>query len=471
MKVAGSTLSAVDPILLGMLIPALASAATAVGGSLRRRSLQQGLVAQRERFVAGLPAFARSAHQEELVASLAALSAAQEGLEALVAAGPHLRIEAIDVGPAEPERALLHLAETAMADAAVAVAVACGEAEALDLLREAPGTFAELAREGAAVLAQRPRLAAAKARVEGGRAELAELRRSLDEGRAPESLLEARARTVTHATLGGLAGAKVGAVVGTALVPGLGTALGAAVGGLAASFGAAHLGRELSRWEREGSAKARADAIRAFHEEIPASARRALAQVASAVEAPRRALDAARASVAEVVEVDADTRQLVADLLRTLSWRLDEGLELLQSEGELVRAPPSVWLERRAREAEQKRAQDALASKRRSHARATEALKSALREHDPLRALVWVAAVPLPSYPDVDELFDRAARALAQLVRLRSEALEARRAALAHTWVIAMRAFARHLERALREHQALRERVELELLKAAAGLG
>ncbi|NOU33375.1 MAG: hypothetical protein HOO96_36220, partial [Polyangiaceae bacterium] len=143
----------------------------------------------------------------------------------------------------------------------------------------------------------------------------------------------------------------------------------------------------------------------------------------------------------------------------------------LQSEGELVRAPPSVWLERRAREAEQKRAQDALASKRRSHARATEALKSALREHDPLRALVWVAAVPLPSYPDVDELFDRAARALAQLVRRRSEALEVRRAELAHTWVVAMRAFARHLERALREHQALRERVELTLLKAAAGIG
>lgn len=459
-----------DPILLGMLIPALASAATAVGGSLRRRSLQRGLAAQRERFVLGLPSFARSAHQEELVASLAALGAARESLEALEAAGPHLRIDAIDLAPEEPEQALLALAEKAMVDAGVAVAVACGEAVALSLLRDAPGTFAELEREGAAVLAQRPGLAAAKARVEGGRSALAELRRSLDEGRAPESLLEARARTVTHATLGGLAGAKVGAVVGTALVPGLGTALGAAVGGLAASFGVAHLGRELSRWEREAGAKARADAIRAFHEEIPASARRALAKVAAAIEDPRRALDVARAEVGEVLGIDAETRQLVADLLRTLSWRLDEGLELLQSEGELVRAPPSVWLERRAREVEQKRAQDALASKRRSHAWATEALKSALRESDPLRALVWVAAVPLPSYPDVDDLFDRAARALAELVRRRSDALERRRADLARTWVVAMRAFARHLERALREHQAVRERVELDLLKAAAGI-
>ncbi len=471
MNASGSTLSAVDPILLGLLVPALASAATAVGGSLRRRTLQRGLVAQRERFVRGLPAFDRSAHQEELVAALAALRAAHEGLEALEAAGPHLRIEAIDVAAPDPERALLRLAETALADAAVAVAVACGESAALDLLREAPGTFAALAQEGAALLAQPSSLAAGNALVVRGIGEVAELRRSLDQGRAPESLLEARARTVTHAALGGLAGAKVGAVVGTALVPGLGTALGAAVGGLAASFGAAHLGRELSRREREESAKARAVAIRAFHEEIPSSARRALGQVAAAVDGPRRALDAARASLAEDVHVDADTRQLVADLLRTLSWRLDEGLELLQSEGELVRAPPSVWLEKRAREAEQKRAEIALASKRRSHARATEALKSALREDDPLRALVWVAAVPLPSYPDVDALFDRAACALAELVRLRSEALEVRRAQLAHAWVTALRAFAHHLERALRDHQALREQVERDLLEAAAGAG
>ena len=453
-------------------------------GLARQRVARNALAKKRASFIEGLPRFEKSVAQDELAKERDRLVAARDGLDALAEATPYLAVPDVPVSSAAPEAALVALVDSFMQDARTSLAIACGEAETLALLEEDPEAFLALRASGVRAFDARPSLESARAAVFAHRSMTSALVAKLESTRAfkPGSI-EDTVTTMAHASALGAMGAKVGAAIGTLVLPGIGTIVGTALGGLAAGVGGATAARELAKREDEAAYEASRRAQTELYEGLPGSARRALAAIARASITSRAALDEARreavarppsmpsksASVAVGGNVAAgavpealavtEARALTTELLRALSWRLDQGASLLDSEGYLLGAKTDPFLSQGARDAENDIARRALAAKKRSHARATEALRSALREDDPIRSLGWISAVPLPSHPEVDEIFEKLARLLTGIVREETSRLTRRRAALATAFTTAVRTMFVAMDTEVRRHAAERERV------------
>lgn len=456
------------------LVAAILSAATTLvtgAGIARNRVAARGLAKRRASFVEGLPRFEKSVKQDRLAAALERLGRERDALAALASATPHLSLPTIPPHPHRPEVALVELVDGFMQDARTSLALVCGEEGALSVLRDDPEAFAALSSEGLRAVEARPSLASARARVlahaEATTAMVAKLARA--EGFRPGSL-EDHAITMAHAGALGALGAKVGATLGTLVMPGVGTVLGTALGGIAVGVGGATAARERMKREHEAENEARKRASQRLAECVHQSSAHALLAIERASQRSRAALDAARA------EADSDVlpssrvglRVLVDDLLRALSWRLDEGASLLDSDGDFLRADQETFLTRRTRNAEVSVARNALDSKKRSHSRATEALKSALKVADPLKALGWVVFVPLPSHPDVDAIFDKLVTVLTESIDEETRKLRKRRATLATAWASAVRLMFEAMDAELRRHASERERVLAELVRASS---
>lgn len=372
----------------------------------------------------------------------------------------HLGLPEVEVSSGGEERALFSLVDRFVQDARTAVALACGVADTRRLLEEEPEIFGTLGTDGVKLLEARPRLARAAVRaVEGIRnarenlviMEL-QVREARDRGASGDE-----ATALAHASVGGLLGAKVGAILGTLVMPGVGTLVGTALGGLAAGIGSAEVSRERARAERERERESLAEIAWTCGPGARESAARALRVVTGASRASRDALEQARASARAAPEPLAEIDRVVNDLLRTLSWRLDEGAALLESEGDFLGTRKIGWLTERDRTRALFAASETLASKRRGQARAVEALKSALRADTPLAKLGWVVAVAQPSHPELDDFYDRLARMVAAAAEASRVELEQRRQALAESWVAAVVALAGALEAELERHVRMLE--------------
>jgi len=447
----------VDPHLLAAIVSgglALASGA----GALRRQAVVRAIEARRRAFVVGLPTFERGPAQLGLVASMARFESTRDALEALAEAASYVDLPRLPAASRDAEAALTALATTFVHDARVSLALALGTKEGRELIASDPGVFRALHERGADVLASRASVAALCGRIaERTAASVARLDRLGGAARFEPGSVEDRVTTMAHASALGALGAKVGAAVGTLVLPGVGTALGTALGGLTAGVGGATVARELEKSERRAHAEARARLERALETAVPASASRALSQIHEVDLAERRRLtDAREAACAKRVRPN-ELRALTNDLLRALSWRLDEGEALLASEGLLLGPRGEGAWTRAVKAREETLAREALASKKRSHARATEALKSALKEADALAALGWVVAVPLPSHPEVDALFDTLAAHVTRFVDAEADALAAERRRLVDTWLASVRALDAVLRAELERHAAVRE--------------
>ena len=458
------------------LVAAILSAATTLvtgAGLARNRVAARALAKRRASFVEGLPRFERSAKQDLLATALERLERERDALLALAAATTHLSLPTIPQHPRQAEAVLLELVDGFMQDARTSLALACGEDGALSLLREDPEAFAALSSEGLRAVEARPSLASARSRViahaEATTAMVASLART--EGFRPGSL-EDHAITMAHAGALGALGAKVGAAIGTLVMPGVGTVLGTALGGIAVGVGGATVARERMKREQGAEHEARKRVSQRLADRVHESSARALLAIECASQRSRATLDSARTEAVSVDGFASSTgvgvRPIVDDLLRALSWRLDEGASLLESDGDFLRADGEIFLTRAARSTEVTVAKSALDSKKRSHARATEALKSALKVSDPVRALGWVIAVPLPSHPDVDALFEKLATAIAGTIDEEARRLTKRRAALATAWASAVRLMFEAMDSELRRHAVERERVLAELVGASA---
>lgn len=450
-----------DPTLLAALLSAATTLSGGVAVSAVRRRFALGELRRRtERFVSGLPTFGKSAAQNELAHALSALERSREAYDALAEASMHLGLPEVEVSSGGEERALFSLVERFVQDARTAVALACGVGDTRRLLEEEPEIFGTLEADGVKLLEARPRLARAALRADEG---TKRARESLEimERRAREA--EARgavgdeATALAHASVGGLLGAKVGAILGTLVMPGVGTLVGTALGGLAAGIGSAEISRGRARADRERERESLAEIAWTCGPGARDSAARALHVVTSSIRASREALDRARASARAAPKPLADIEAVVNDLLRTLSWRLDEGAALLESEGDFLGARKIGWLTERDRSRALLMASESLASKLRGHARATEALKSALRAETPLAKLGWVVAVAQPSHPELDDFYDRLARMVTEAARASRVELEQRRRALAEAWVAAVVALAGALESELARHVRMLE--------------
>ncbi len=456
------------------LVAAILSAATTLvtgAGLARNRVAARALAKRRASFVEGLPRFEKSAKQEHLASAVDRLGRARDALLALAAATPHLSLPTIPKHPDRPESALLALVDGFMQDARTSLAMVCGEDGALSLLRDDPEAFVALSSEGMRAVEARPSLASARARViahaDATTAMVAKVSRT--EGFRPGSL-EDHAITMAHAGALGALGAKVGAALGTLVMPGVGTVLGTALGGIAAGVGGATAARERMKRDRDAENEAVERASKRLSDRVHGSAKDALLAIDRASQRSRAALEAARAEAVSDVPLPSrvGVRALVDDLLRALSWRLDEGAALLDSDGDFLRADEEIFLTRRTRNAEVSVATNALESKKRSHSRATEALKSALKVPDPVKALGWVVFVPLPSHPDVDAIFDKLATMLAGAIDEETRALTKRRAALAKSWVSAVRLMFEGIDSEMRRHTKERELALAELVGASS---
>lgn len=450
-----------DPTLLAALLSAATTLSGGVAvGAVRRRFALGELRARTERFVAGLPSFGKSVAQNELVRALSALERSREAYDALSEASVHLGLPEVDVASGGEERALVALVEHFVQDARTAVALACGVADTRRLLEEEPEIFGTLEADGVKLLESRPRLARAAARALEG-AEKARERLEIMERRARDArernALGDEATALAHASVGGLLGAKVGAILGTLVMPGVGTLVGTALGGLAAGMGSAEVSRERARAERERERESLAEIAWTCGPGARDSAARALRVVTGASRASREALERARASARAAPKPLAEIDPLVNDLLRTLSWRLDEGAALLESDGDFLGTRKIGWLTERDRTRALLAANETLASKRRGHARATEALKSALRAEAPVAKLGWVVAVAQPSHPELDDFYDRLARMVTAAAEASRAELDQRRRALAESWVAAVVALSGALESELARHVRMLE--------------
>jgi hypothetical protein len=449
-----------DPTLLAALLSAATTLSGGVAvGAVRRRFALGELRVRKDRFVSGLPSFGKSDAQNELSRALADLERSSEAYEALAEASVHLGLPDVEVPPGGEERALFSLVDRFVQDARTAVALACGVADTRRLLEEAPEIFGTLESFGVKLLEARPRLARAAVRA-AEEAKIARKNLEIMERRAHEARERAASSdevtALAHASVGGLLGAKVGALLGTLVMPGVGTLLGTALGGLAAGMGSAEVSREHARAERARERESLAELEWTCGPGARDSAARALRMVMASSRASREALEIARAHTRAPRPL-AEIEPMVNDLLRTLSWRLDEGAALLESEGDFLGARTIGWLTERDRERALLEASETLASKRRGHARATEALKSALRAETPVAKLGWVVAVAQPSHPELDDFYDRLARAVTAAAEASRDELETRRRELAETWVSAVTALAGALESELTRHVRMLE--------------
>lgn len=454
------------------LVAALLSAATTVfggAGYARHWSAKRALGKRRASFVEGLPSFDRSRAQDDLASALSELGREREALASLSEATNALGLPDVPHDAPSPETALLDLADTYMHDARTSIALACGERDVLSLLADDPSIFAALRAEGERALAERPSLASSRSRVVAHRESTRKLLTRLEGRGGPRSgSAEDAATTMAHASALGALGAKVGAALGTLVLPGVGTLLGTAIGGIAVGVGGATAARELMRRDREAAHEELRRTESSSRARVLASAQQGLLNVARRSRESRLCLELARREAWAAPEDPDVLKTLVNDLLRALSWRLDEGASLLDSHGDLLRAGELPFLTKKARDHEEDLAQRALAAKRRSHARATEALKSALREDEKLRALGWVVALPLPSHREVDEIFEELTRVLTALVAEETHALTRRRAALAAAWVHASCMFFESLAAELGRHEEVRARAHREIASLAA---
>ena len=429
-------------------------------GLLRRRSVVRRIEERRRSFVEGLPAFGQGPAQGASIAALDRFAATRDGLEALASASPHLDLPRFTGASSGPEAELLALAEHFVQDARTSLGLVCDAGQARALLEADPGIFQALHERGPEALASRTSVAQMRAKItERHEASCARLARLESASAFAPGSIEDRVTTMAHASALGALGAKVGAAVGTLVLPGVGTLLGTAIGGLAAGVGGATAARELDKEGRAAHARARGELAHALAVEVPASAKRALEAVRAVDREQRALLSVARARATAKRPRPPELRAVTNDLLRALSWRLDEGGSLLASEGALLgHAGASAWT-RAVKAKEETHAREALASKRRSHARATEALKSALREEDALAALGWIVAVPLPSHPEVDELFEALATLVTRLVDDEAAALAAERKSLVDAWTRAIVEVDRALEAELARHAAVRNAI------------